>query len=212
MLQVIETFKSVQGESTHAGKVCFFIRLAGCNLRCNYCDTTYAWTGGEMRSVDELVSLALEANCDTVEITGGEPLMQAETPLLAEKLLDAGKTVLIETNGSLDFSVISNRCCRIVDCKLPGSGMAEKNCYAAYDHLTGRDEVKFVVSSREDFDFALDIIRKYDLTGKTGNLLFSPVWNRVEPAQLAQWVVDCGLPVRMQIQMHKVLWGDKRGV
>lgn len=202
----------MQGESTHAGKVCFFIRLAGCNLRCNYCDTTYAWTGGEMRSVDELVSLALEANCNTVEITGGEPLMQAETPLLAEKLLDAGKTVLIETNGSLDFSVISNRCCRIVDCKLPGSGMAEKNCYAAYDHLTGRDEVKFVVSSREDFDFALDIIRKYDLTGKTGNLLFSPVWNRVEPAQLAQWVVDCGLPVRMQIQMHKVLWGDKRGV
>ena len=212
MLQVIETFKSVQGESTHAGKVCFFIRLAGCNLRCNYCDTTYAWTGGEMRSVDELVSLALDANCDTVEITGGEPLMQAETPLLAEKLLDAGKTVLIETNGSLDFSVISNRCCRIVDCKLPGSGMAEKNCYAAYEHLTGRDEVKFVVSGREDFDFALDIIRKYDLPGKTGNLLFSPVWDRVAPAQLAQWVVDCNLPVRMQIQMHKVLWGDKRGV
>ena len=212
MLQIIETFKSVQGESTHAGKVCFFIRLAGCNLRCNYCDTTYAWAGGEMRSVDELVSLALEANCNTVEITGGEPLMQAETPLLAEKLLDAGKTVLIETNGSLDFSVISNRCCRIVDCKLPGSGMAEKNCYAAYDHLTGRDEVKFVVSGREDFDFALDIIRKYDLTGKTGNLLFSPVWDRVDPAQLAQWVVDCNLPVRMQIQMHKVLWGDKRGV
>lgn len=212
MLQVIETFKSVQGESTHAGKVCFFIRLAGCNLRCNYCDTTYAWTGGKMRSVDELVSLALDAGCDTVEITGGEPLMQAETPLLAEKLLDAGKTVLIETNGSLDFSVISNRCCRIVDCKLPGSGMAEKNCYAAYDHLTWRDEVKFVVSGREDFDFALDIIRKYDLTGKTGNLLFSPVWDRVDPAQLAQWVVDCNLPVRMQIQMHKVLWGDKRGV
>ena len=202
----------MQGESTHAGKVCFFIRLAGCNLRCNYCDTTYAWTGGEMRSVDELVSLALDANCDTVEITGGEPLMQLETPILAEKLLDAGKTVLIETSGSLDFSVISNRCCRIVDCKLPGSGMAEKNCYAAYEHLTGRDEVKFVVSGREDFDFALDIIRKYDLPGKTGNLLFSPVWDRVDPAQLAQWVVDCNLPVRMQIQMHKVLWGDKRGV
>ncbi len=202
----------MQGESTHAGKVCFFIRLAGCNLRCNYCDTTYAWTGGEMRSVDELVSLALDANCDTVEITGGEPLMQPETPILAEKLLDAGKTVLIETNGSLDFSVISNRCCRIVDCKLPGSGMAEKNCYAAYTCLTGRDEVKFVVSGREDFDFALDIIRKYDLSGKTGNLLFSPVWDRVDPAQLAQWVVDCNLPVRMQIQMHKVLWGDKRGV
>ena len=212
MLQVIETFKSVQGESTHAGKVCFFIRLAGCNLRCNYCDTAYAWGGGEMRPIDELTAEAIAAGCDTVEITGGEPLTQSETPLLAEKLLAAGKNVLIETNGSLDFSIVSNRCCRIVDCKLPGSGMAEKNCYAAYTHLTGRDEVKFVVSCREDFDFAIDVIRKYDLTAKTGNLLFSPVWDRVAPAQLAQWVIDCGLPVRMQIQMHKVLWGDKRGV
>ena len=212
MLQVIETFKSVQGESTHAGKVCFFIRLAGCNLRCNYCDTAYAWSGGEERSVEELTAEVLASGCDTVEITGGEPLLHSETPVLVEKLLAAGKNVLIETNGSLDFSIVSNRCCRIVDCKLPGSGMAEKNCYNAYIHLTPRDEVKFVVSNREDFDFAIDVIRKYDLTAKTGNLLFSPVWDRVAPAQLAQWVIDCGLPVRMQIQMHKVLWGDKRGV
>ena len=212
MLQIIETFKSVQGESTHAGKVCFFIRLAGCNLRCVYCDTSYAWDGGTARSVDDLVAEAVSAGCDTVEITGGEPLMQSETPLLAEKLLDAGKNVLIETNGSLDFSIISDRCCRIVDCKLPDSGMAEKNCYSAYSGLTGRDEVKFVVSSRKDFDFAVDVIRKYDLQNKTGNLLFSPVWDKVDPAQLAQWVIECNLPVRMQIQMHKVLWGDKRGV
>ena len=212
MLQVIETFKSVQGESTHAGKVCFFIRLAGCNLRCSYCDTDYAWVGGVMRSVDELAAEAAAAGCETVELTGGEPLLQQELPQLARKLLDAGKTVLIETNGSVDFSVVSDRCCRIVDCKLPASGMAEHNCYSAYSHLTCRDEVKFVVSDRNDFDFALEVIRKYDLCSRTGNLLFSPVWNRISPETLAQWAVECGLPVRMQIQMHKVIWGDKKGV
>lgn len=212
MLQVNETFKSVQGESTHAGKVCFFIRLTGCNLRCSYCDTSYAFTGGTSYSVDELTALAAAAGCDTVEITGGEPLTQQETPLLAEKLLDMGKTVLVETNGSLDFSVLPDRCCRIVDCKLPGSGMAEHNCFEAYCKLTERDEVKFVVSDRNDFDFSLDVIRKYELHRKTANLLFSPVWGRVEFDRLAQWVVECGLPVRMQIQMHKIIWGDKRGV
>ena len=124
MLQIIETFKSVQGESTHAGKVCFFIRLAGCNLRCSYCDTSYAWEGGELFSIEELVSLAEASDAAVVEITGGEPLLQQETPLLAQKLLDAGKTVLIETNGSVDFSVLPEGCCRIVDCKLPASGMS----------------------------------------------------------------------------------------
>ena len=131
MLQIIETFTSVQGESTHAGKVCFFIRLAGCNLRCTYCDTAYAWEGGTEFSVEELVSLAVSSGVAVVEITGGEPLLQKETPLLAQKLLEAGKTVLIETNGSVDFSILPEGCCRIVDCKLPASGMAEHNCYAA---------------------------------------------------------------------------------
>lgn len=212
MLQINETFKSVQGESTHAGKVCFFIRLTGCNLRCSYCDTSYAWTEGTARSVEDIVSEVVASGCDTVEITGGEPLMQPETPVLAEKLLESGKTVLIETNGSLDFSVLPDRCCRIVDCKLPGSGMVDKNCWNAYQYLTERDEVKFVVSDRNDFDFALEVIRKYELFSKTGNLLFSPVWGKVKFDELAQWVVECGLPVRMQIQMHKIIWGDKRGV
>lgn len=212
MLQIIETFKSVQGESTHAGKVCFFIRLSGCNLRCNYCDTEYAWEGGISRSVESIVAEVEASGCRTVEITGGEPLMQKETPLLAEKLLALGKEVLIETNGSLDFSVLPPGCCRIVDCKLPASGMAEKNCYQAYKHLTSRDEVKFVVSDRDDFDFAVDVIKKYRLNEKTPHLLFSPVWGRITPETLAELVVNCDVPVRMQIQMHKVIWGDKKGV
>ena len=212
MLQVIETFKSVQGESTHAGKVCFFIRLSGCNLRCSYCDTAYAWEGGEERSVGSLLDEVASANCATVEITGGEPLLQKETPLLAEKLLAMGKEVLIETNGSVDFSILPEGCCRIVDCKLPASGMAQYNCYEAYKHLTSRDEVKFVVSDRRDFDFALDVIKKYRLIEKTPHLLFSPVWGRVSPENLAEWVVNSQLPLRMQIQMHKVIWGDRKGV
>ena len=212
MLQIIETFKSVQGESTHAGKVCFFIRLSGCNLRCSYCDTAYAWEGGEERSVGSLLDEVTASGCATVEITGGEPLLQKETPLLAEKLLAMGKEVLIETNGSVDFSILPEGCCRIVDCKLPASGMAQYNCYEAYKHLTSRDEVKFVVSDRQDFDFALDVIKKYRLIEKTPHLLFSPVWGRVSPENLAEWVVSSQLPLRMQIQMHKVIWGDRKGV
>lgn len=212
MLQIIETFKSVQGESTHAGKVCFFIRLSGCNLRCSYCDTEYAWEGGILRSVESIAAEVEASGCRTVEITGGEPLMQQETPLLAEKLLAMGKEVLIETNGSLDFSILPPGCCRIVDCKLPGSGMADKNCYQAYKHLTSRDEVKFVVSDRNDFDFAVDVIKKYRLNEKTPHLLFSPVWGRIAPETLAELVVNCPVPARMQIQMHKVIWGDKKGV
>ena len=212
MLQIIETFKSVQGESTHAGKVCFFIRLSGCNLRCSYCDTAYAWEGGEMRSVESLLDEAAAADCNTVEITGGEPLLQKDTPLLAKKLLDMGKEVLIETNGSVDFSILPPGCCRIVDCKLPASGMAQHNCYEAYQHLTQLDEVKFVVSDRQDFDFALNVIEQHRLAEKTPHLLFSPVWGRIAPETLAAWVVNSQLPLRMQIQMHKVIWGDKKGV
>ena len=212
MLQIIETFKSVQGESTHAGKVCFFIRLSGCNLRCNYCDTEYAWQGGILRSVDDLISEAEAAGCTTVEITGGEPLLHKETPILAEKLLAIGKEVLIETNGSIDFSILPPGCRRIVDCKLPASGMAQHNCYDAYRHLCPLDEVKFVVSDREDFDFAVNVIKQYHLEEKTPHLLFSPVWGRISPEELAELVVKCEIPVRMQIQMHKVIWGDKKGV
>ena len=212
MLQINETFKSVQGESTHAGKVCFFIRLTGCNLRCSYCDTTYAWQEGSARSVASLVEEAAASGCGLCEITGGEPLLQQETPALAEALLAAGRQVLVETNGSLDFSVLPAACCRIVDCKLPGSGMEQSNCYSAYRHLTERDEVKFVVSDRQDFEFAEAVISRYDLPGKTANLIFSPVWGRIAFETLAQWVVESRLPLRMQLQMHKLIWGDRKGV
>lgn len=165
-----------------------------------------------MRSVEDLTAEALASGAATVEITGGEPLLQNDTPELAGNLLDAGKTVLIETNGSLDFSILPPGCCRIVDCKLPGSGMAEHNCYQAYQHLTPLDEVKFVVSDRKDFDFAEAVIAEYKLAEKTPNLIFSPVWGRIEPETLAGWVIDSIHPVRMQLQMHKVIWGDRKGV
>lgn len=212
LLPVIETFSSIQGESTHAGKRCFFIRLAQCNLRCNYCDTTYAWAGGAMRSVEELTREAVASGMGTVELTGGEPLLHDAVPQLAQMLLDAGLEVLIETNGSLDIGVLPEGCCRIVDCKLPDSGMAERNLFANYELLTPRDEVKFVVSSRADFDWAIAVIDRYELAAKTPHLIFSPVWGRVGFTELADWVVRSQRPVRMQLQLHKMIWGDKKGV
>ena len=213
MLPVIETFTSIQGESTHAGRICFFIRLAGCNLRCSFCDTTYAFTGGSEYTVDEIIAMAEKAPCKLVEITGGEPLLHSETPLLAQALLAKGFEVLIETNGSLDIGVLPAGCRRIVDYKLPSSGMAEKMCRANWEKLTSVDEVKFVTGSREDFDFAIMRIKEFKLAEKTANLIFSPVWGSVELPELARWVVECGIPeCRMQIQLHKVIWGDKKGV
>ncbi len=212
MLQVIETFASIQGESTHAGRRCFFIRLSGCNLRCNYCDTAYAWNGGEDFSVDELVKLAVNSKCDIVEVTGGEPLMQKETPLLLQALIDEGFTVLLETNGSISIADVPEKVCKIVDCKTPGSAMAEKNLFENFALLMPHDEVKFVISSEDDFKWSLQIIERYQLAKKTPNLVFSPVWGRVDFQELAKWVVESGLPVRMQLQMHKIIWGDKKGV
>jgi len=212
MLPVVETFASIQGESTHAGRKCFFIRLAGCNLRCNYCDTVYAWEGGELRSVDLLVKEVEKSGVALVEVTGGEPLIHPETPALLQALLDAGKEVLLETNGSVSIAGVPPAVRKIVDCKTPGSGMSESNCFDNYPLLQKHDEVKFVISGRDDFDWAVGIIRKYELGKKTENLIFSPVWGRVAFEELAQWVVDCQLPVRMQLQMHKLIWGDRKGV
>ena len=202
-MRLVEAFASIQGESTHAGRPCFFLRLAGCNLRCSYCDTGYAQSAeaGRPAEIPELVELVRNSGLTLVEITA-----------LCRALLDAGCEVLIETNGSLSIAPLPAEACRILDCKLPGSGMAEANDYGNYAWLTPRDEVKFVVSSREDFEFACDVIRRYDLAAKTPNLLFSPVWGRVEFADLAAWVVESRLPVRMQLQMHKLIWGDRPGV
>ena len=212
MLRVIETFASIQGESTHAGRRCFFIRLAGCNLRCNYCDTAYAWDGGEEFSIEKLVTLAVNSKCDIVEVTGGEPLMQKDTPLLLQALLDEGFTVLLETNGSVSIAQVPEKVCKIVDCKTPGSAMAENNCFENFSRLKSHDEVKFVISGKEDFDWSVQIIQQYRLAEKTPNLVFSPVWGRVDFQELAKWVVESNLPIRMQLQMHKIIWGDKKGV
>ena len=214
MLKVCEIFTSLQGESTHAGRRCMFIRLAHCNLQCSYCDTLYANINPEYKeyTVDQLVNLVLDSKESLVEITGGEPLLHEETPLLCQKLIDNNIEVLLETNGSVSIENVPKEVCRILDCKLPGSGMDCKNNFANYNFLTPNDEVKFVISSRQDFDYAIDVINKYKLFNKTSKLLASPVWGRVEFQDLAQWVVDSKRPLRMQLQMHKIIWGDKNGV
>ena len=212
MFSVCETFASIQGESTHAGKPCFFIRLAGCSCSCSYCDTEYAKAPGKPYAIDELLTQAHRSGLKLVEVTGGEPMEQRETPLLCRRLLDGGFEVLLETNGTLPLDAVPAGVHRIVDCKLPSSGMVERNCVHNYALLNANDEVKFVVGSRGDFDHAVGMIEKHRLTDRGCELLVSPVWGKTDLQELAAWVLDSGLPLRMQIQMHKVIWGDRRGV
>ena len=212
MLRVCETFASLQGESTRAGRRCFFIRLAGCSHRCSYCDTAYARSGGEALSVDALIDRAKRAGIPLVEVTGGEPMEQRETPHLCRELLDAGFEVLLETNGAHDLGEIPQGVRRIIDCKTPSSGMAERHDFGNFERLRDTDEIKFVVGSRGDFDYAVRVVTDYDLTEKKCELLISPVCGKVELADLAAWVLASGLPLRMQLQMHKIIWGDRRGV
>ena len=210
-LKICERFVSLQGESTQAGRICYFIRLSGCNLSCVYCDTRYAETG-ETMSLDAIMTEVRRAGVKLVEITGGEPLMQKATPTLAGMLLNEGFEVMLETNGACDITVMPDGVRRIVDCKLPGSGMWEYNLWSNFDHLTRLDEVKFVVSSKSDFECALKVIKDYSLDGKC-EVLYSPVFGKVEFADLAKWVIDSRVPGRMQLQMHKLIWGcDATGV
>lgn len=213
-MRVCETFASLQGESTHAGRKCFFIRLSGCNLNCSYCDTLYGRSAGAgvERSVDDLLQEALASKLKLVEITGGEPLCNPAAPRLCQVLLDHGFEVLLETNGSLPIADVPREVRKILDCKLPGSGMHLYNLYANYCLLQKHDEVKFVISDRNDFDFACRIIEKFDLPSYTANLIASPVWGRVTFEELSSWVIETHLPLRMQLQMHKIIWGDRRGV
>ncbi len=211
-LLVNERFVSIQGESTFAGRVCWFIRLAKCNLSCVYCDTKYA-DNGKLIAVDDLVAEAVAAKVDLVEITGGEPLCQSlGCVTLAAGLLEAGLEVLIETNGSCDISILPLGVHRIMDCKLPGSGMSDMNLWRNYTYLTKRDEVKFVVSDLEDFTYALNVIQQYELEKKC-TIIYSPVWGKVEFKDLANWIITSRAPGRMQLQMHKLIWGaDAVGV
>lgn len=211
---VNEIFASLQGESTHAGRKCFFIRLCRCNLKCSYCDTVYAQSedSGKEFQIEELVKAVRASGLSLVEITGGEPLCTPETPALCGALLEAGFEVLLETNGSMPIDKVPCAVRKILDCKLPDSGMSEYNLYSNYELLQKHDEVKFVVSSCRDFEFACDVVRKYRLPERTGNLIVSPVWGRIAFEDLAALVIESELPLRMQLQMHKIIWGDKRGV
>ena len=214
-LRVVECFTSLQGESTFAGLPCAFIRLAGCNLRCSWCDTDYAWeTGaGEERTIPELVAWAESSGVPVAEVTGGEPLLQEAAPELLRQLQVAGFVVLLETNGALPLDRVPSGVHRIMDRKLPSSGMADRHLAANYQLLTPEDEIKFVVADALDYDFMRREIETYRLPERTPKLLASPVWGRLEPAELAAWILRDRLPVRFQLQLHKIIWSPElRGV
>ena len=211
-LTVCETFTSLLGESTLAGLPAFFIRLAGCNLRCRYCDTTYAYEGGETRSVESLVEQARGTAGRLVLVTGGEPLLQKGANQLMEGLIQAGLEVLLETNGSRPISGVDARVRRIVDVKCPGSGMSGYNLWANLEVLTPRDEVKFVIGDKDDFIWALEVAVRYRLTGLLP-VLISPVFGVLSLPEVAAWIVNSGHPLRLHLQLHKYIWGpEARGV
>jgi len=209
-LTINEIYISVQGESTWAGLPCVFVRLTFCDLRCSYCDTAYAFYQGEKREVDDILREVLAFDCSLVEITGGEPLLQKGVLPLMEALCDAGRTVLIETSGAHDISAIDPRVHRIMDLKTPSSGESSRNLYANIDHLCQRDEVKFVVGSREDYEWARAQIAQYDLAPRVGAVLISPVFGKINPRDLVAWILEDKLPVRFQLQMHKFIWEPER--
>ena len=214
MLRVTEIFRSIQGESTHAGRPCTFVRLTGCPMRCVWCDSEYTFTGGDHVSIDDVMRQVSDFGCRLVEVTGGEPLAQREALALITKLCDEGYEVLIETGGYVSTKEVDRRAKIILDIKCPGSGEAERNHWPNLDLLRADlDEVKFVIADRADWDFALKLIAEYDLEGRTRAILISPAWGRIDLAELANWIVESGIKLRMQVQMHKYIWGpDARGV
>ena len=212
-LTVNEIFLSVQGESTWAGLPCVFVRLTGCDLRCSYCDTTYAFTEGMRLSLDKVLAETLAFDCPLVEVTGGEPLLQPAALQLMTALCDAGRTVLLETSGAHDISKVDPRVHRIMDLKTPDSGECARNLESNIEHLTPRDEVKFVIGSREDYEWARERVRQFHLPKRVNAVLFSPVFGRIVPASMVQWLLEDKLNVRFQLQMHKFIWNPKqRGV
>jgi 7-carboxy-7-deazaguanine synthase len=217
-LRVTEIFHSIQGESTWAGLPCTFIRLTGCPLRCAWCDTEYSFYGGDKLSLDQILHTVEEFGCRLVEITGGEPLIHPNAFLLTGELLDRGYTVLVETSGSMDVGPLDPRAHKIMDLKCPGSGEGDKNLWSNLDHLTARDEVKFVLRDRVDFEWASEVIRNRRLDqrvreGTLNAILFSPVWSELDLETLAGWVLETDLPVRLQIQLQKHIWDpNTRGV
>ena len=211
MLRVTEIFHSIQGESSHAGRPCAFVRLTGCNLRCRWCDSEYTFTGGEKMSIDAIVDQVKGYGCNLVEITGGEPLAQSESLEMIQRFCDEGFEVLIETSGSIDIAPVDRRATIILDIKCPGSGEMEKNRWENLQHLKPRDEIKFVIADRADYDWARKIIDERNLNRWT--VLLSPVWGEMDLKSLAEWMLADSLPARLQTQLHKHIWGaEARGV
>lgn len=228
-LRINEIFHSIQGESTWSGCPCVFVRLTGCHLRCTYCDTAYAFNEGDHRPIDAVVADICAYPCNLIEVTGGEPLLQPGVHALIRRLCDLGKTVLIETSGACDISRCDPRAIRIVDIKTPGSSEADRNIWKNIEHLTGQDEIKFVITDRADFDWAVEVIRRHNLTDRVKAILFSAVFGQaadpgcgiqgcdaLSPRDLAEWLLVerfDGSKVRMQAQLHKLIWDPMtRGV
>lgn len=221
-LRLSEIFYSIQGEGTRAGLPCTFVRLAGCDLRCRYCDTAYAWGDGKGHDIGGIIADVTEFGCDLVQVTGGEPLMQANVHQLMARLCDLGKTVLLETSGAYDISTCDPRVVRIMDLKTPGSGESGRNLWSNIEHLTRADEVKFVICDRTDYQWAHQLIRRYDLAEKVAAIVMGHAWSTATSGDgdgdgslrdLAEWILADHLPVRLQVQLHKLIWDpDQRGV
>ena len=229
---ITEIFRSIQGESTHAGLPCIFVRLTGCNLRCTWCDTAYAFYGGTKMTVEDVVERVRELarpaervagaaapGVSLVELTGGEPLLQPEVVPLAEELMASGFNVLIETSGERPIAALPHEVIKIVDVKCPDSGEYGKFEKRNLDAVDSKDEIKFVVASRRDFEFARDFTREHALAARVHQVIFSPVgadpagkWPGIESRALAEWILAEGLPVRLGLQLHKFIWGDRKGV
>lgn len=212
-LCVNEIFISIQGESLYAGRPCVFVRLTGCNLRCSYCDTDYAWSGGRDMNIEEIVSEVQAFRFPLVEITGGEPLLQKNTPELVRRLLDGQMEVMMETNGTFPIDLVSEKCIKVMDIKCPASGQSHKTDFENINRLGASDQVKFVVCDRGDYEFARGIINRSLKTGCGATMLISPAAGMVEPAEVAGWIIEDRLEARLQLQLHKILWPDaEKGV
>jgi 7-carboxy-7-deazaguanine synthase len=214
MLRVTEIFRSIQGESTHAGRPCTFVRLTGCPMRCVWCDSEYTFTGGDHFQIDDVVAQVHSLGCNLVEITGGEPLAQKSAFELVRRLCNDGFEVLVETGGYVSTAELDERAKVILDVKCPASGEESRNHWQNLERLrSDKDEVKFVVADRSDWDYAQTVIRKYDLQTRARAVLISPAWEQIDLQDLADWVSQSGLNIRMQLQLHKYIWGpEARGV
>lgn len=210
-LRITEIFHSLQGEARTVGLPTVFVRLTGCPLRCSWCDTEYAFHGGERRSLDAVVDEVLAYGARHVTVTGGEPLAQPEAHVLMSRLCDAGLSVSLETSGALDVSAVDQRVSIVMDLKAPGSGESGRNRWDNLEHLGEKDQLKFVLADRRDYDWARMQLEHYRLPQRVGEVLFSPAWEQLPGAELADWILEDRLPVRLQLQLHKILWNDARG-